>query len=58
MSMVSGPEPILVKRYAGVRLYDTVGLRYVSPSDLLRWQASGIAFVVIDALTGAKVSLW
>jgi polyhydroxyalkanoate synthesis regulator protein len=56
--MVSGPEPILVKRYAGVRLYDTVGLRYVSPSDLLRWQASGIAFVVIDALTGAKVSLW
>jgi hypothetical protein len=39
-------EPILVKRYAGSRLYDTEGPRYVTLDDLVQWQARGFRFEV------------
>jgi polyhydroxyalkanoate synthesis regulator protein len=48
--------PILVKRYAGARLYDTVGSCYVSVEQLRAWRAAGIAFAVIDADTGLDIT--
>ena len=47
---------ILVKRYAGGRLYDAVNGRYVSLAELRSWAALGVAFVVIDADSGADVT--
>jgi polyhydroxyalkanoate synthesis regulator protein len=49
-------EPILVKRYAGSRLYDTAQARYVSLEELREWRARRIAFEVRDAETGDDVS--
>ena len=48
-------RPILVKRYAQSRLYDTTGLRYISVDTLRAWSLAGIAFTVIDAETGEDV---
>ena len=50
------PEPILVKRYALSRLYDTAALRYVTISDLKDWLARGVPFVVRDAETGDDIT--
>ena len=48
--------PILVKRYAGSRLYDTVALRYLTVSDLRKWADNDVRFVVVDADTGDDVT--
>jgi polyhydroxyalkanoate synthesis regulator protein len=52
------PEPteVLVKRYAGTRLYDATHMRYVSLGQLRRWAAEGFRFSVIDAETGADIT--
>ena len=50
------PEPIVVKRYAGSRLYDTATARYVTVEELRDWRARGIAFEVREAETGEEVS--
>ena len=47
---------ILVKRYAGSRLYDTTNERYVSIEQLQGWAADNIAFTVIDSPSGANVT--
>jgi polyhydroxyalkanoate synthesis regulator protein len=49
-------DPILVKRYAASRLYDTSKARYVSLDELRGWKARGIAFEVREAATGEDVS--
>ena len=49
-------EPILVKRYAGSRLYDTSKARYVTVEDLREWRNRRIAFEVREAETGEDVS--
>ncbi len=49
-------SPILVKRYAGTRLYDTSAGRYVSVEDLRRWRRRGIGFIVLDVETGDEVT--
>jgi polyhydroxyalkanoate synthesis regulator protein len=49
-------EPILVKRYAGSRLYDTAQAKCVTLDDLRQWQALGIRFEVREAETGADIS--
>jgi polyhydroxyalkanoate synthesis regulator protein len=49
-------EAILVKRYAGHRLYDTTHARYVSVVQLRDWAARGVAFAVIDAESGMDVT--
>lgn len=49
-------EPILVKRYAASRLYDTSSARYVSVDELRAWKAHGIPFEVREAETGEDVS--
>lgn len=48
--------PILVKRYARTRLYDTVAGRYLTLADLRQWRSRGIAFIVCDAETGDDVT--
>jgi polyhydroxyalkanoate synthesis regulator protein len=52
----SSNQPILVKRYARARLYDTVGLRYVSVDTIRDWLTGGIAVRVIDAESGEDVT--
>jgi polyhydroxyalkanoate synthesis regulator protein len=49
-------EPILVKRYAGSRLYDTSKARYVNVGEIREWRNRGIAFEVREAETGEDVS--
>ena len=48
--------PILVKQYAGSRLYDTVALRYLTVSDLREWADNDVRFAVVDAETGDDVT--
>jgi len=49
-------QPILVKRYARTRLYNSTAQHYVTVQELRRWAARGLPFVVIDAETKAEVT--
>jgi polyhydroxyalkanoate synthesis regulator protein len=49
-------SPILIKRYARSRLYDTVKGRYVTVDELRQWRRDGLAFIVRDVETGADVT--
>jgi polyhydroxyalkanoate synthesis regulator protein len=49
-------RPILVKRYARSRLYDTESGCYVSIEQLRGWAAEGVAFRVADVETGTDVT--
>ncbi len=49
-------EPILVKRYARSRLYDTHHRRYVSVAQLRGWRDAGVVFFVVDTETGDDVT--
>ena len=53
--MQTQQQPILIKRYAGSRLYDPAAAGYVTLEQLRRWQAQGVSFTVIDARTGADI---
>ena len=48
--------PILVKRYARLRLYDTARGRYVTIDELRQWRRKRVAFIVQDAETGQDVT--
>jgi polyhydroxyalkanoate synthesis regulator protein len=48
--------PILVRRYARSRLYDTVGSRYLTVDDLRHWQREGVSFHVQDSETGEDIT--
>jgi polyhydroxyalkanoate synthesis repressor PhaR len=48
--------PILVRRYARSRLYDTVGGRYLTVEDLRQWLRDGVEFQVRDAETGEDIT--
>jgi polyhydroxyalkanoate synthesis regulator protein len=56
MSEALEPKSILVKRYAGSRLYDTENQRYVSIEQLKGWVADGVVFTVLDIETGVDVT--
>ncbi|HTI82867.1 MAG TPA: polyhydroxyalkanoate synthesis regulator DNA-binding domain-containing protein [Acetobacteraceae bacterium] len=56
MSAWQPTRPIVVKRYAGSRLYDVANQRYVTAEQLRGWAAEDIAFSVIDAETGDEVT--
>jgi polyhydroxyalkanoate synthesis regulator protein len=49
-------QPILVKRYARSRLYDTAAGCYVSMEQLQLWVRDDIPFRVVDTETGADVT--
>jgi polyhydroxyalkanoate synthesis regulator protein len=48
--------PILVRRYARSRLYDTVAGRYLSVDDLRQWLKDGVRFEVRDSETGHDIT--
>ena len=48
--------PVLIKRYARSRLYDTASGRYVTIDDLRQWRRKRVAFIVQDAETGQDVT--
>jgi polyhydroxyalkanoate synthesis regulator protein len=48
--------PVLVKRYAHARLYDTAGARYVSIDELREWRREGLAFAVVDDKTSKDIT--
>ena len=56
MSTAAKTQPILVKRYARCRLYDTRNRCYVSVEQLRGWAARGVAFSVVDTETGSDVT--
>ena len=48
--------PVLVRRYARTRLYDTTTGRYLTVGDLREWIRNGVAFQVRDSETGEDVT--
>jgi polyhydroxyalkanoate synthesis repressor PhaR len=48
--------PILVRRYARNRLYDTVARRYLTVDDLRQWIKDGVSFQVQDSETGKDIT--
>jgi polyhydroxyalkanoate synthesis regulator protein len=50
------PASILIKRYAGERLYDVDLRRYVMVDDLHAWQLMAVSFIVRDATSGEDVT--
>jgi polyhydroxyalkanoate synthesis regulator protein len=49
-------QPILIKRYANSRLYDSLKARYVSVDELRDWKERGVRFEVRDAESGEDAS--
>jgi polyhydroxyalkanoate synthesis regulator protein len=49
-------QPVLVRRYAGRRLYGRAAGAYLTRSDLVTVAKNGAKFVVIDADTGDDVT--
>jgi polyhydroxyalkanoate synthesis regulator protein len=56
MRGTSKSRSILVKRYAGNRLYDTSNRRYVSVEQLRGWPSKGVTFSVIEAESGQDIT--
>ena len=48
--------PILVRRYARSRLYDTVAGRYLTVDELRQWLKDGVSFQVQDSETGEDIT--
>ena len=56
MSAAAKEQPILVKRYAGSRLYDTQNQSYVAVEQLRGWAAKDVAFLVLDTETDTDIT--
>jgi polyhydroxyalkanoate synthesis regulator protein len=56
MTATQQPSPILLKRYARSRLYDTTTARYLTTAELRQWEETGVAFVVVDSETGDDIT--
>ena len=56
MSAAAKEQLILVKRYAGSRLYDTQNQSYVSVEQLRGWAAKDVAFLVLDTETDTDIT--
>ncbi|MGE5269295.1 MAG: polyhydroxyalkanoate synthesis repressor PhaR [Thiohalocapsa sp.] len=52
----TGKQPIVVKKYANRRLYNTATSSYVTLEDLARMIKEGADFVVYDAKTGEDIT--
>jgi len=51
-----GEEPIVIKKYANRRLYNTRSSSYITLDDLSRMTRGGVDFQVLDAKTGADIT--
>jgi polyhydroxyalkanoate synthesis repressor PhaR len=56
MPEINPADTILIKRYAGRRLYDTAGLTYLSFDDLADLVLKRQRFVVRDAESGNDIT--
>jgi polyhydroxyalkanoate synthesis regulator protein len=54
--MAEASDTVLVKRYAGSRLYDTVAARYVTADEIATAAKMGRQVTVRDAQTGEDVT--
>jgi polyhydroxyalkanoate synthesis repressor PhaR len=50
------PEPIVIKKYANRRLYNTKSSSYITLEDLSRMTRDGVDFQVLDAKTGKDIT--
>lgn len=51
-----GEQPIIIKKYANRRLYNTQSSSYITLDDLSRMTRDGVDFQVLDAKTGADIT--
>ena len=51
-----GADPIIIKKYANRRLYNTKSSSYITLDDLSRMTRQGIDFQVLDAKTGNDIT--
>ena len=51
-----GDDPIIIKKYANRRLYNTRSSSYITLEDLARMTRNGVDFVVLDAKTGNDIT--
>ncbi len=58
MAKAGGTEggPVIIKKYANRRLYNTSSSSYITLEDLSRMTREGIEFQVVDAKTGADIT--
>lgn len=56
MSAASSKKPVVIKKYANRRLYDTETSAYITLEDLCKRVKSGKEFVVVDAKTGQDLT--
>ena len=52
----NGPEPVIIKKYANRRLYNTQSSSYITLEDLARMTRNGVEFQVLDAKTGNDIT--
>ncbi|MCX7676749.1 MAG: polyhydroxyalkanoate synthesis repressor PhaR [Alteraurantiacibacter sp.] len=52
----AGDEPVVIKKYANRRLYNTQSSSYITLDDLARMTREGVDFVVLDAKTGGDIT--
>ncbi|OCC24539.1 polyhydroxyalkanoate synthesis repressor PhaR [Croceicoccus estronivorus] len=58
MAKASGTEdgPVIIKKYANRRLYNTSSSSYITLDDLSKMTREGVDFQVLDAKTGADIT--
>lgn len=49
-------DPVVIKKYANRRLYNTQSSSYITLDDLARMTRGGVDFVVLDAKTGNDIT--
>lgn len=52
----TGADPVIIKKYANRRLYNTRSSSYITLDDLARMTRDGVDFQVLDAKTGADIT--
>jgi polyhydroxyalkanoate synthesis repressor PhaR len=52
----TGTDPVIIKKYANRRLYNTRSSSYITLDDLARMTRDGVDFQVLDAKTGADIT--
>jgi polyhydroxyalkanoate synthesis repressor PhaR len=56
MNASAKPEPIVIKKYANRRLYDTETSAYITLDDMCERVKEGREFIVVDAKTGQDLT--
>jgi polyhydroxyalkanoate synthesis regulator protein len=55
--MADATDTVLIKRYAGSRLYDTMAARYVTADDIAAMARFGLAVTVREAAGGRDITV-